>query len=139
MHEIKKQRMIPNELAFPVSPYENRSTKDPEMPIHSESSVTFTRSLQFEKLVSGPGEDLKNIPLPPGARVLKRKIPPLHSILKSVAAGENSPEVLAHLRQYFLRGGRSEKLKIRMRLRVMDREDLMPFIQSRLEEGRDRS
>lgn len=129
MQEIEKQRMKPYETPIPESPYKNRSSKDPEIPIHAESSVTFGKSLHFKKVFSGPGEDLETIPLPPGARVIRRpKIPPVHTLLKAIGEGDTSDQVLVALQQHYQSGGRSEKRLIWLRLRMMDREDLYQTI-----------
>lgn len=79
------------------------------------------------------GEVLETIPLLPGARVIRRpKIPPLHTLLKSIAVGDTTDHILDALRLHYQRGGRSEKRLVWQRLRVMDREDLLALIRSPL-------
>jgi hypothetical protein len=70
-----------------------------------------------------------------GVKVLRRpKIPPVHSLLNSVREGDTSDQVLDALQLHYRSGGRSEKRLIWLRLRVMNREDLLQVIKSPLKD-----
>lgn len=51
MPENVKERIRTHNYQFRKVPYERRSLKDMEIPIHTFSCVLFLKSLQFEKVV----------------------------------------------------------------------------------------